>query len=270
MLKIGIFKPSGWARIVGACALVGALSACGGGGGDDAVVGAATPTTPVTPAPAPTTPATAAAPATAPSTGIENTGNLNYLVVEENGSSSTLPATVSFTAPNGTLTLLPGPDELVITTADSWANVTWPADFSGALRANGNMTLVCSVEPGQGHFVLVSHNMTAVPSNEAVAAVSGKTFRSVGCENGTVETETFAFNADGSVTDGADSVSAADIALAFSAAGLDVGDGANIKLALYAYTVGGVTRYHIVEVAKDFVGNVLTPRLSLASERSLD
>jgi len=273
MLNLKTCKPRGWLKIVGACTLVGALSACGGGGGDDPVAGAATPATGATPAtlatPAPpTTPATATAPSTNPSSGIENSGNLNYLVFEADGSASNFAAAVAFAAPNGTLTLLPGPDELVISTTDGWATVAFPTNFSGVLRADGNVALICSVEPGQGNLVLVSHNMTAVPSNEAIALVSGKTFTYTECDTGTAVSTTFAFNPDGSITDGTDSVSATDIASAFSAEGWNLPDGGKLKLSLYAYTVGGVTRYHLVEASRDSVGGVLTDFVALSSEQN--
>jgi len=209
---------------------------------------------------------TAAAPSTNPSTGIENPGNLTYLAFEADGTTSNFAAAVAFAAPNGTLTLLPGPDELVISTTDSWAALAFPTNFSGVLRADGNVALICSVEPGQGNLVLVSHNMTAVPSNEAIARVSGKTFTNTECGTGTAVSTTFAFNSDGSITDGSDSVSAANIASAFSAEGWNLPDGGKLKLSLYAYTVGGVTRYHLVEISKDFVGGVLTDLVGLSSE----
>ncbi len=256
MLNLQTLKPRGWMQMLGTFALVGALSACGGGG-DDTVVGAPTPRTPATPI----------APATNPSAGIENTGNLNYLAFEVDGTTSTLAATVAFAAPNGTVTVLPGPDALDITTTDSWANVVWPTNFSGALRANGNVALVCSAEVGQGNFLLVSHNMVAVPSNQAIAAISGKTFTATECDSGTPVSRAFTVSSDGSIADESDSVSAANLAAAFGAAGWDIGDGASVKLSLYAYAVGGVTKYHIVEVGRDFLGGVLTNRVELISEQ---
>lgn len=265
MLNLKTFKPRGWVKIVGACTLVGALSACGGGG-DDPVVAAVAPI-PTTPAAlTPTTPATATTPGTNPSTGIENPGNLNYLAFEADGTTSPIAATVAFAAPNGTLTLDPGPDELVISTTDSWATMVFPTNFSGVQRANGNIALICSVEPGQGNVVLVSHNMTAVPSGDAIALVSGKSFTYTECDAGNPVSKIFSFNLDGSITDGGDSVSAGDVASAFSAEGLSPPDGGKIKLSLYAYTVGGVTRYHLVEASRDVVGGVLTDFVAIASE----
>jgi hypothetical protein len=128
------------------------------------------------------------------------------------------------------------------------------------------MALICSTEPGQGNVALVSHNMTAVPSAGAVALISGKTFTYTECDAGSPLSSSISFNSDGSITDGVDSVSAADIAAAFTAEGWILPDGGRLRLSLYSYTVGGTTRYHLVEISKDIVGGVLTDRVAIASE----
>gem|GEM_PF-6323608 len=231
-----------WVQMLGACVLVATLSACGGGGDDvpggGGGGGGGGGTTTITP------------PATNPSSGYTQAGNLNYLVTAPGGSTRTVAATVAYSAPNGTLTLNPGADELIVTTTDAWNNVTWPAGVSGALRADGNAGLVCAEGSGE---VGVSHNMVRVTD---LTVLSGRSFQFTECTGAGLSTgsEVVTFNANGTATVGTETISAADVTAAFSAAGLTEPGSSNFKLQLYAYTAGGVTQYHIVEVGDEFVG----------------
>lgn len=237
-----------WTYMFGAAVLVATLSACGGG--DDAPP----PPPPPPPADVVDAPATAA-PAINPSSGFTQAGNLNYLVTAPGGSTRTVAATVAYSAPNGTLTLNPGADALTVTTTDAWANVTWPAGVSGALRAEGNAGLVCAEGSGE---VGVSNNMVPVTD---LTVLHGLSFQLTECSSTGLFTgpEVLTFNANGTATiragtPGAETISAADVTAAFSAAGLTDPDTSNFKLRLYAYTAGGVTQYHIVEIGEEFVG----------------
>lgn len=222
-------KLRSWAQMLGACVLVATLSACGGGGDDTA-----TPT----PTPAPSL-----------SSGYTQTGNLNYLVTVDNGGTRTVAATVAYSAPNGTLTLGAGTDTLTVTTTNAWGSITWPAGVSGAVRADGNVGLVCAGGAGE---VGMSHNMRRVTD---LTVLRGLSFRFTGCTSTGLYTDTtnLTFNADGSATYGTATISAAAITAEFSDAGLTEADTSNYKLRLYAHTVGGVTQYHMVGIVDEFV-----------------
>ncbi|MDP2162876.1 MAG: hypothetical protein Q8K21_01395 [Hydrogenophaga sp.] len=232
-----------WVQMLGACVLVATLSACGGGGDDvpGGGGGGGGGTTTITP------------PATNPSSGFTQPGNLNYLVTAADGSTRTVAATVAYSTPKGTLTLGAGTtDSLTVTTADAWANVTWPVGVSGALRADGNAVFVCEGAVGA---VGMSDNMTPVTD---LTVLHGLSFQSIGCSDAGPDTSSavITFNADGSATSDAgtsfaETISAADITPLFSPAGRTDYDGSNYKLQVYAYTAGGVTQYHIVEIGDD-------------------
>lgn len=215
------------------------LAACGGGGDDPSTAntssGGSTSTT--------NTSTVLTAPADNLTTGIEQSGNINYLVTTANGT-RTVPGTVVYSVPKGTLTLNPGTqDALAITTADDWANVTWTTQYGGAIHATGNAVLMCKATTSE---VGVSHNMQ--PVNNPLDIVKGKTFKFYECDP-SLMSYTAVFNADGSVSiDGSPEATADFIAKAFSDAGHTDADG-TFKLRLYAHTIDGKTSYHLVEMS---------------------
>ncbi|MBD3892612.1 hypothetical protein [Hydrogenophaga sp.] len=234
-----------WAHLLGACALVATLSACGGGGGD------APPAAPAQPA--------VAAPATNPSTGFTQTGNLNYLVTSADGSTRTVAATVVANAPQGTLTLhADTANPFPISTTNNWASVTWPAGFAGALRAQGNAILVCATATNASQ-VGVSHNMTLVPN--PVAALSGVTVRISECYRGRVKSTDFIrFNENGTATFNpgtinSETMPAAMVNALFSPEGLAEADGSSSKAGLYSIVIDGRTQFHLVRSGRDNLGD---------------
>lgn len=221
-------------------ALLAALSACGGGGdggGDNAapvVVG---------------TPATTA-PNTGAVSGIDRTGNINYLVYRVNTAgtgieSVMVPGTVTMSGTNGTLTFDYTPVDLSVTTTNAWAGVSWPSGFSGRLLANGNVGMVCDTDPrsttGQ---VGVSHNMLRVSD---AGVLKGKTLKGYDCDS---VDYTAVFNADGTASitdvDGTFQLTASQVTAAFSSAGVIFSDGSKVQLAIYK-TSTAPTKYFVVD-----------------------
>lgn len=235
----------GWFRALGTCLVFVALSACGGGNDESASADSGKPDGEETASPAsPVVPA----PSTNSSLGLEQPGNVSYLVTHADGSTRTMTATVAFTSPKGTLTLEAGTASAFdVVTEDDWANVTWPLGKSGVLRADGNAGLVCANE---GSGVGVSHNMTRV--SNPLDVIKGKTFEAFECTGGgAFQVENFAFNQDGSADVDGERVPAELVAAAFSDSGFSDPDGSSGKIRLYAWTANGQTTYHFVETGRD-------------------
>jgi hypothetical protein len=247
-----------------------ALTACGGGGDAPAPAPTPTPTPTPLPTPAPTLGAAATtAPTTNPASGAEATGNLNYSVLLQDGTSEVASATSVYTNPNGTLVMYPdnATKKTTYSTTDDWANVTRAGySTSGAFRGSGNALLICS---GSDSSVALSHNMVRVTD---YSVLIGKTLDYIEClPSGGVFSEPFlTFNANGTATDNFDNtiVTATQLAQYFGTAGLTDG-GETFKATLYSLSRPGLPiRYFISEAANDkFVNGVRTPYVALIAER---
>lgn len=220
-----------------ALALAATLAACGGGS-DDAP-GATAATEPL--------------PAAGTSTGVTQAGELNYLAFNADGTTDpTVTATVSYTAPNGSLTLTglaPGGGDLVLTTADDWVTVAFPAGYTGVLELNGNAAALCDGSVNAVASIFMSGNMTPVTNT---GELFGKTFTEFECGQPQITTT---FNADGSATsnypEGVENSTASEIAAVFSEGGLTDPDGSNWKARAYKITVDGNAKYAIAVVGED-------------------
>lgn len=248
------------------------LAACGGGGDEEIVVastnplpttftsGSSTsysdPTAFINTAPPP-------AAVSSPSSGVTSTGNLSTRVFENTGASDVATATVTYTAPNGTVTVPVTGGNVVVTTNDGYdTNVVWSfvptggssQGASGTIKADGNIGVYCeNTVADTADQLFVSANMQQASStSEIAAAIKGLSFREYKCNNNNAGT--LAFNSDGTMTAtptgrSAQTFTASQVALLFGATGLDIGVGTSdeVILRLYKYTPSGTTttRYFI-------------------------
>lgn len=182
---------------------------------------------------------TAPPPAVAsPSTGATSAGSLNTRLFQNDGASLVSQATVTYSAPNGTVTVPVTGGEVRITTNDGYENnVVWSytptggsaQNVSGMLKADGNIGVFCEdTTTVTADHLFVSANMQQAESiAEIAAAVKGLSFSEYKC-NG--DTATIVFNADGTMTvtpvgGSAETLTANQVAQLFSATGLDLDPG---------------------------------------------
>ncbi len=229
-------------KIIIALAATAALVACGGG--DESAPVADT-------APGATTPG-ATTPATGASSGGESAGSLQLTVFTPQLTTSPSSGTVAYDAATkkGSISFKVGTADQTVSTTDGYDNVVNFSGFagSGALRANGNLLMLCPAPATQEtstHLVL-SNNLTRVTD---ASVLRGKSFTLRDC--GGSPAGALTFNADGTATDpDGGTISAADVAAISSEAGWNWTDGSatgNIKASTYSFNnSAGQTRYYFL------------------------
>jgi hypothetical protein len=233
-----------------------ALTACGGGGDSGSTPpasppAAATPTAP--PAPTITTPATAATAGTLQMLGFNGAATTTQ-GVSITGSGNT--SVMTFVSPSFTLT------------GAVTSSPVWSAN-GGRVRASGNVVSYCSAGSKaaygsgdtpyqQGQYVYFSANLTAVTD---ITELRGHTFYEFSCA-ATGTNYSTAINSDGSLTRidqaGTATLTAAQAAQFFSAAGFIGTDGNNYKVRAYKVIDSGATRYFLVNPTAQPTANFVT------------